>query len=91
MTLKEYLLQKELSQKAFLDSLPGEAKPSKQAINRYVNGDDMPGLEVALLIAAATDGEVQPKDMLLDRKRKYTNPGDSIYSFDVATDMEDLI
>lgn len=78
MKLSEYLVASNLTQKDFLDRF-GHPRPTKQCISRIVNEEDTPGLELALLICSAANGSVQLHDLLVDRKRKYTEAGDPIY------------
>ena len=91
MKLIDYLKKKGLSQSDFQERLCG-TPPTKQAVSRYINGADCPSVEVALLIARATNGEVMPHELLVDKKRRYTESGDSIQELALTqTLMEDLL
>ena len=66
---------------------------SRNALYRYMNGVDVPGLEVALLLCKCTDGKVLPQEFLVDEKRRRSEPGDPIVNFRIEKKelLDDLL
>ena len=90
MKLKDYLAETGQKQGNFTESLAPEG-PTKQAVSRYVTEQDMPSLEVALLIAKATNGKVLPHDLLVNHKRRYTKADDPICVLNNDSVLGDLL
>lgn len=86
MKLKVYLAEKAISITGFAKA----CGTGTMAMSRYVKGEDQPGLELALVIARESEGEVLPQDLLCDHKRKYSKTGDSIYPASTGNPLSGL-
>jgi transcriptional regulator with XRE-family HTH domain len=77
MKLREYLRLKNLSLTSFAKMVAKDkTRISKQAISGYADGVNSPSLEVSLLICRATDGQVEPHELLT--KRRFSQDHDPI-------------
>lgn len=84
MKLREYLKHRNITLRRMQQDLVtmfGNA-PTHTTLGYLAAGTTEPKLELALMILRWSNGEVDAHDLLVDTKRNYTSPGQTIYGLE---------